>query len=80
MPRLFDSQLVNDPFGDPALYVDLAFERRALLFDLGDLKPLAPRKLMRVSEAFVSHCHMDHLSVTTSLASSTPRPRCGGRK
>jgi ribonuclease Z len=51
---------VNDPFGDPALYVDLAFEGRALLFDLGDIRALPPKKMLRVSDIFVSHCHMDH--------------------
>jgi ribonuclease Z len=52
--------LVNDRFGDPALYVDCMFERWSLLFDLGDLHALAPRKLLRVRDVFISHAHMDH--------------------
>lgn len=42
------------------LFVDCLFEHRALLFDLGDIRSLPPRKLMRVSDVFVSHAHMDH--------------------
>lgn len=62
MPRHFDPTLVNDPFDDPGIYVDLAFERRALLFDLGDIGRLAPRKLLRISDVFVTHRHMDHFA------------------
>jgi ribonuclease Z len=60
MRPIFQPRLVNGPFGDPALFVDMLFERRALLFDLGDLAALPPRKLLRTSHVFVSHTHMDH--------------------
>ena len=60
MRPTFVPHLVNGVFGDPALYVDCKFEKRGLLFDLGDLKALTPRKMLRVSDIFVSHMHMDH--------------------
>lgn len=62
MHPLFDSFLVNDAFGDPGLYVDFRDRRRALLFDLGDLARLPPRRLMRLSQVFVTHAHMDHFA------------------
>lgn len=60
MRAIFDARLVNDAFGDPGVYVDFKFERRALVFDLGDNARLPPRKLLRLTHAFVSHTHMDH--------------------
>lgn len=60
MRPLFEPRLLNDSFGDPGLYVDFRDERRALLFDFGDVSRLPPRKLLRLSHVFVSHTHMDH--------------------
>ena len=52
-----------DPSGlEPGLLVDVRDERRALLFDLGEIADLAPRVLLRASHAFVSHTHMDHFA------------------
>lgn len=52
--------MLNAPFGDPALFVEVLWERRALLFDLGDFPGIRPAKLLKVSHAFVSHTHIDH--------------------
>lgn len=61
MAGSFHSFLVNDLFGDPALYVGLAWQRRALLFDLGELRSLSAGRLLKISDVFVSHAHIDHL-------------------
>jgi ribonuclease Z len=60
MTPQFHPGLVNGPFDDPAVYVDFLYERRALLFDLGDIRALPPRKILRLTHIFVSHTHIDH--------------------
>jgi ribonuclease Z len=60
MRPIFHAELVNRSFGDPGICIDLKFERRAILFDIGDITALPTRKLLRISDVFVSHTHMDH--------------------
>jgi ribonuclease Z len=60
MRTSFHPRLINDPFGDPGLFISFLYRRRALLFDLGDLHALAPRDMQKISHVIVTHAHMDH--------------------
>ena len=58
-PR-FHPRLINGPFEDPGLYIPFLFEKRAIIFDLGDTLPLTARDLLKISHAFITHTHVDH--------------------
>jgi ribonuclease Z len=57
---MFNARLINDPFGDPGVCVEVRHKREIILFDLGNLQDLMPRSLLKISRIFVSHTHMDH--------------------
>jgi ribonuclease Z len=52
--------LPNGPTGDPVLWIDVLDEGSAVLLDLGDLRAIHHRKLLRVDRVVVTHTHMDH--------------------
>jgi ribonuclease Z len=58
----FNPKLVNGPFEDPGLFIPLTFCKRAILFDLGDLKNLSNGDILKTTHVFISHTHMDHFS------------------
>ncbi len=60
MKPAFLPRLVNHPFGDPGLYVELRYEGRAMLFDLGRIDRRPGSALFKLQHVFVSHTHMDH--------------------
>jgi ribonuclease Z len=63
MRTTLDVRLVDSTGFEPGLVADVRDERRALLVDLGpSIEALAPRVLLRVTHAFVTHTHMDHFA------------------
>ena len=54
--------LVNGVFGDPLLHLRLRYQRRSLLFDLGEAGRLPARIAHQVSEVCISHAHFDHIA------------------
>ena len=62
MRSVFQAKLVNGAWGDPGVCIDLKYQRRAVLFDIGDVSALPVRMLLRVSDVLVSHTHMDHFA------------------
>jgi len=57
-----DVALVNGVFGDPLLHLRMRHQRRSMLFDLGDGSRLPARIAHQVTDVFISHAHMDHIS------------------
>lgn len=62
MPSSFHSRLINGPFDDPGLFVSFPFEKRAILFDIGDIYSISAKNILKTSHIFVTHTHMDHFS------------------
>jgi len=60
MTLRFHPRLINPPFGDPGLLISFLLEKRAVLFDAGDISSLSSRDILKISHIFVSHAHMDH--------------------
>lgn len=60
MKPTFHASIVNGPFEDPCLLVRLVREGRNLLFDAGALGRLSAASMMKLSDVFVTHAHMDH--------------------
>lgn len=57
---MFSAHLINEPSGDPGVYLKFKYRNEALLFDLGEIHRLAPRQILRANYIFISHTHMDH--------------------
>lgn len=51
---------VNSPFEDPAVFVRILREKRALLFDAGNISRLKPGDLQKITDVFITHTHIDH--------------------
>lgn len=60
MKPSFHLKLLNGPFEDPGLYIRLPRERRALMFDLGSTVNLSSREILKTTDIFVTHSHIDH--------------------
>ncbi len=60
MKPSFHARLLNGPFDDPGLYIRILRERRAFMFDLGFTTSLSPKDILKTTNIFVSHTHIDH--------------------
>ncbi len=56
----FLPRLVNGPFDDPGLFIPFLLEKRAIIFDLGDIYSLSAKDILKISHIFITHTHMDH--------------------
>src|SRR5258705_144673 len=54
------TRLLNGQTGDPALLVQLRWQGRAVLIDLGRIDRTPAPVLFPIEAVFVSHAHMDH--------------------
>ena len=62
MRPILHPRLINSRFEDPVLFMPFLFEKRAMIFDMGDISSLSPRDMLKISHIFISHTHMDHFA------------------
>ncbi|CAB1061769.1 Metal-dependent hydrolases of the beta-lactamase superfamily III [Olavius sp. associated proteobacterium Delta 1] len=55
----FHPRLINGPFNDPGLFIPFLFQKRAFVFDIGEIG-LPAKDMLKISHVFVTHTHMDH--------------------
>ena len=60
MSSSFNIKLVNGSTGDPALFIDMTRLKKSLIFDLGSLTNLSAKDILKISNIFISHTHIDH--------------------
>ena len=60
MKPLLHLRLLNGYFEDPCLFARILHEKKAILFDLGDINSLTQSELYKITDVFVTHTHMDH--------------------
>lgn len=60
MKPIFHARQVSGPFDDPCVYTRILRERRAVIFDCGDIRSLGIGHIIRISDIFITHMHIDH--------------------
>lgn len=60
MKPTFHHRLVNKEYEDPCLFVRMIREKRAFLFDAGHINHLDAGDLLKITDVFVTHTHIDH--------------------
>lgn len=60
MKQTFHVTTINNPFDDPFVFIRILREKRALLFDIGYINSIESGNLLKISDIFVTHTHIDH--------------------
>lgn len=60
MARVFHYKVINNAFGDPTVFIRVLREKKAFLFDVGDIRKIPFNEILKVSDIFVTHTHIDH--------------------
>lgn len=75
--RYLEPAVFGGLLDDPLLFLRIRPERRALLFDCGQIAHLAKRVVKPIDAVFISHAHMDHIMGVPTLVRhhhASPRP------
>ncbi len=60
MKETFFCRLLNDHFSDPTLFIRFKREKKAFLFDSGDISSLSMKDFQKITHVFITHMHIDH--------------------